>query len=249
MKSVALLSLEQTHQVRDVVLALRQHWGAVPGGQLHYLGCPSWLLGDADPALIVARNAILDQNLGWLYDLLAACLEQSEGPIEYGAYLPEGADPALFEGPRSYPGFHIFQAQGRKESCFLGTVHWDYRAHEQMTLWKPPLPRRLTPTRSLSFTLPISLPRQGSGLMVWPKATGHDLENLMKSGLDHVKAGKFLSCLREGHLEPYTLGTLYLHSGQLIHCAAGVENPEPDDERITLQGHALWRDGVWRVFW
>ncbi len=86
-------------------------------------------------------------------------------------------------------------------------------------------------------------------MMVWPKATGYELEELMKSGLDYLTAAQFLTCLRDGHLEPYTVGHLYVHSGQLIHCPARIERPEADDERITLQGHAFLLDGAWRVFW
>ena len=48
---------------------------------------------------------------------------------------------------------------------------------------------------------------------------------------------------------PYTPGVLMLHSGHTLHQIAAVDQAYPDDERITLQGHGLYCDGAWTIYW
>jgi hypothetical protein len=48
---------------------------------------------------------------------------------------------------------------------------------------------------------------------------------------------------------PYTPGVLMLHSGHTLHQIAAVDQVYPDDERITLQGHGLYCDGAWTIYW
>lgn len=76
----------------------------------------------------------------------------------------------------------------------------------------------------LSFTLPLSTP-EGSGLHCWPEG-------------DAQRAPQFF---------PYRSGELVWHSGLVLHqavlnCAQGLE-------RVTLQGHALRRDGELLLYW
>jgi hypothetical protein len=48
---------------------------------------------------------------------------------------------------------------------------------------------------------------------------------------------------------PYTVGRVVVHSGHLLHQAAGVTKVAVTDERITLQGHGVFADGAWRLYW
>jgi len=47
----------------------------------------------------------------------------------------------------------------------------------------------------------------------------------------------------------YQPGTLVLHSGHMLHQIAPVPSVEPDDERIALQGHGIFYDGGWKLYW
>ena len=45
------------------------------------------------------------------------------------------------------------------------------------------------------------------------------------------------------HFINYCVGELVINSGRLMHQIAPANNIQPEDERITLQGHALFSDG------
>ena len=40
-----------------------------------------------------------------------------------------------------------------------------------------------------------------------------------------------------------------LHAGHLLHQIAPGTALQPQDERITLQGHGVYVDGAWRLYW
>jgi hypothetical protein len=101
-------------------------------------------------------------------------------------------------------------------------------------------------SRSISFTLPLKLPRAGGGLTVW------DLEY-----------EEFLDARRRGYVEtiaeiqrfkksehvPYRIGEMVVHSGHRLHQIAPVESVDDDDERMTLQGHGVPCASGWVLYW
>jgi hypothetical protein len=48
---------------------------------------------------------------------------------------------------------------------------------------------------------------------------------------------------------PYTPGAIALHSGHLMHQIGEIDEVAPGDERVTLQGHALFHKGEWKLYW
>jgi hypothetical protein len=42
---------------------------------------------------------------------------------------------------------------------------------------------------------------------------------------------------------------MMLHSGHILHQIAPVAETDPEDERITLQGHGLYCAGTWFLYW
>ena len=60
---------------------------------------------------------------------------------------------------------------------------------------------------------------------------------------------ELIACTLPLHCIQYTEGVLMLHSGHLLHQIAPATNMQPSDRRITLQGHAVPRDGVYQVHW
>ena len=103
-------------------------------------------------------------------------------------------------------------------------------------------------TRPLSFTLSIRLPQRGGGLNVWEVT----YERFMRfyNRLDgRVQPMDITVHCSEPMRHPYSVGGLSLHSGHLLHQIAEIDAVMPGDERITLQGHALFAQGAWRLYW
>ena len=74
----------------------------------------------------------------------------------------------------AYPGFHVFghkpgklsdPACGERFSKPLASLHVDIQYRDHMTIWEQFDQVDLEDT--LSFTLPVELPRTGGGLFVW----------------------------------------------------------------------------------
>ena len=97
-------------------------------------------------------------------------------------------------------------------------------------------------TLLLSFTLSVALPARGSGLNTWD-IRYDEYRNLNTAERARLRASQ----IKEYH--PYKLGQAVLHSGLQLHQIAPSQEFEPGDERITLQGHGIRRDGVWQLYW
>ncbi len=135
--------------------------------------------------------------------------------------------PVAYAGNLAWPGFHVFPA----DRLFLhpiASVHLDLQY--QLVPWPDEPPADFT--KPLSFTLPIALPRAGGGLSYTTTARSKP----------HSSAQLDL-------YQPYRIGHLYLHSGHLLHQIAPLRAFSPDDQRITLQGHAVRQGGVWQLYW
>jgi hypothetical protein len=158
-------------------------------------------------------------------------------PVEYPHQLPT-------------PGFHIFiGAAVPKENCErqltdCGSAHLDdqYR-HIPWSRWYASIDEQ----SSISFTVPLKLPHAGGGLMMWNSLTRERLQT-------DAKSGRFADLPSAAHgtaarMIPYRVGRMLVHSGQVLHQMAGVATTTVTDERITLQGHGMFADGVWRLYW
>ena len=74
-----------------------------------------------------------------------------------------------------------------------------------------------------TFTVPIMLPKSGGGI-------------------DYLINEK-------EHYLPYREKQLLWHNGKTVHRIAKFKECEPDEYRITLQGHLVRRNGQMEVFW
>ncbi|MBF6047968.1 hypothetical protein GO001_22560 [Streptomyces sp. NRRL B-1677] len=221
--------------VREDVHALRRHWiprGAEPAA-FFTLGTPSYLDLAGDPEEGDYRNRagasrpVLWESFGGLYTRLADLLGEHLGaPVRY----PE--DLAL-------PGFHVWLAA----AVFTkpkAPVHFDMQ-YKAFT-WPPGTDL----SRLLSFTLPIRLPAAGGGLNVWD-ATYEEFRHAREKGW--VEAAADLKRFHTMQYVPYEAGQMVIHSGHTLHQVAPSAGVAPDDERLTLQGHGVWRDGTWLLYW
>jgi len=167
----------------------------------------------------------------------AALAEHLHAPVDVAAGLPA-------------PGFHVFvgaaiprtDCVARASDCASSHFDLQYRRID----WE----RRYAEvdlSETISFTLPLRLPAAGGGLTVWEALT---LERMR----DALAAGRFADLASAAHAVPgedvrYAVGTLVVHGGHVLHQIAGVPRASVLDERITLQGHGVFADGAWRVYW
>jgi hypothetical protein len=171
-------------------------------------------------------NPILRERFGWLYERLLQTLEEHFGePVRYWDTL-------------GLPGFKMFLGHEAFASEF-DVSHYD---EQQYTL---PESERLQDgylDKQLTFTLPIALPKSGSGLEVW------NLHAKETQGLSREDKDQLL-LTRQKRLYRYKAGELVSHSGLYYHRVPPIRDVQPDDERITLQGHGIFYQGSWQLYW
>lgn len=231
--SLMLLTAAECAQVCNEVTALRSSW-TVRGGEpasFFTLGAPSYLdESGAYRAHAAEFNPLLLARFGWLYDRLCGFLSSRLG-----------AGVALAE-PLGVPGFHIWEAAGIFTKP-VASVHFDlqYLRHWTPEMGQPDL------DRPLSMTLALELPRCGGGLNMWDVTYERFMHFRERIGgrVQPADVAALLPSVRH----PYTVGALALHSGHQLHQIGEVDRVEPHDRRITLQGHALWVNGLWKLYW
>lgn len=195
-------------------------------------------------------NPILDKNFRWIYDKIVNLIEK-----EYGekAVIDEEAN-------LGYPGFHIYYPIEGCESIIDSPPHvdlqWSFHLNDLKSLFKD-----VSEETFMTFTLAIEIPSTGAGLYYWdcPEEIINDYFACRDFYRDVIiKAKKFLekSTDRKGYeslLKPkfldYKEGEMTLFKGFPLH-QTGLFNEgwTKDDRRITMQGHGVRCNGVWRIF-
>lgn len=228
---VNLLTSSECQQAVATVHKLKQFWiSRRPGVPFYTLGTGSYfhagsgkLLDDNYYTLIKKYNPLLKKHFGWLYQHLADTLAQElDAPTSYSDNL-------------ALPGFHIFLCHKAFEQS-SPQMHRDlqYRQH----IWHENQENK----KHISFTLSLKLPQFGSGINIW------DLHHREVDKLSQAEM-ESLAQSRKKEFYPYQLGKFALHSGHFVHQIAPAQNMQPDDERITLQGHGTCDRGVWYLYW
>jgi hypothetical protein len=229
---LTLISRTEQDRVRSDVFALRKLWTKrleeVP---FFTLGAASYL-DSKDGQFAAYReharrlNPELWQRFDWLYRKLAKALEQEKGERVF--FEPEHL---------ALPGFHIFLSDPRFSEP--ASVHFDLQyEHIDWSAWSG-----TDLSRQLSLTLSIRLPAKGAGLMLW------DIHHLQLQGLPEEERKRILQENRTPTFHRYREGDLIMHSGHKLHQIAPMRDMLPDDERITLQAHAMPTDEGWLLYW
>ncbi len=169
-------------------------------------------------------NPILREHFSWLYQRVTDVVGQHLGA------------PAACTENLGLPGFHIYLASKIFEKP-VASIHCDsqYSFHD----WSG---QNADLDNPISFTLSIALPQNGGGLNTWDVS----YEQVV------ARAGGTQADLVAGHelvYHAYKKGNMALHSGHVLHQAAPARDVQRNDERITLQGHGILADGVWRLYW
>jgi hypothetical protein len=226
---IPVLNMHECSAVREVVHGLKSQWVRRAATPFFSLGTASYLDAQAGEAIYCemaqGTNRVLQYHMGWLYDRVTEVLAKHlQAPVSYA--------------PRfALPGFHIFQADPTFESA-AASIHCDlqYEKLDWTEFENPDF------TNSLSFTLSIALPAGGAGLLVW------DVERaeILNRPASEIRQ---LFEVRKPSYEPYRMGEMVLHSGLFVHQIAPMRDIQPDDERITFQGHGICAGDRWYLYW
>ncbi|MEH2233770.1 MAG: hypothetical protein V7K71_29725 [Nostoc sp.] len=232
--SEQIVTSEQCNDICSVIHSLREFWikrGNSPKF-FYTLGTASYLDFLNQPnfskdyyTIAHEYNLLLELHFGWLYKLIKEYLEQTL------------INPVMYKPDAALPGFHIWQDSNliTKPNA---TTHFDLQYRNLK--WDE---GKLDAVNTISFTLPIKLPKSGGGLNVWDF---HYINNYSQAIAGDVE---ILKRFRTKTFHDYKVGEIVLHSGHTLHQIAPTTCIYPDDERITLQGHGLFCNGEWLLYW
>ena len=157
----------------------------------------------------------------------------------------------------AHPGFHVFSARPNRMPKFgskmyaekpSATIHVDLQ-HEKHELLFNNSFKDVDYENTLSFTLPLSVPKTGGGLNTWKDESmkQYEIDNEytrhMKE-IDYSQWGDY----GEPTVVPYTAGRMFWFTGRLVHQIAPGFNLSFGDKRISLQGHGVKCDGTWILY-
>jgi hypothetical protein len=232
LQELVLLTPEECERVHDDVHALRDRWiQRRPGLPFFTLGVASYLdavNGNFANYRERARqlNPILKEHFGFLYERLCERLSAELG-------MPVRLDDDL-----AFPGFHIFLAHPEFTKP-IASVHYDMQF--QLIDWSAY--GAVDTDRQLSLTLAIRMPRAGSGLQVW------DINQLALRELSKEERTVKARENKVGRYHRYEPGAVVVHSGYQLHQIAPAKEMVEDDERLTLQAHAVPTEREWILYW
>ncbi len=218
-KDVDVLTIEDCERVRSSVHELKPLWDderyRLGSGISYYK--PAALYYAASKQM----NPILKKHFSWMYEkLLEAFSKAFECNVKFKEEL-------------ALPGFNIYCGPVDFKTIAYN-VHIDLQYLDLN--WDPEGSADLSTT--MSFTLPIVSPKNGTGLNIWD-ATQLSAEEIEQSGaLDQNKA----------IYQPYKAGVATIHDGKHYHQMSITEDWTPTDERITLQGHGLMQNGALVIY-
>lgn len=228
-KNIPVLTNEECDRVRETIMLLRPSWRSRdPWVPFYTLGAASYLdaVGKAPSykRLVNEYNPLLKEHFSWLYERVTGLLGEHLGA------------PATCAENLAVPGFHIFIESNIFELS-VASIHCDsqYRLHD----WSG---KDADLGNPVSFTLSIALPKNGGGLNTWDVSYDEILARASEKLEDPT-------CGRELVYHAYRRGHMAVHSGHMLHQIAPGKDLQPEDERITLQGHAILADGIWQLYW
>ena len=189
------------------------------------------------------QNPVFKDYFGWLYDAVVYSLWDVIGECQLADFL-------------AYPGFHIFGTKPNEPPKMAtkmymeqpsATIHVDLQHEQHDFLWSHF--KEVDLENTLSFTLPLVVPKNGGGLNTWEEESmkQYEIDNEytkhMKE-LDYSQWGDY----GEPTVVPYTAGKMFWFTGKLVHQIAPGFNLDFNDKRISLQGHGVKCDGNWILY-
>jgi hypothetical protein len=251
MKStLKILEEHERLEVVEQIIALEKFW-AKRSSTLYTLGAIAYLEAYADESLNVCFNKmgnfyahqqlinpVLSRRFAALYQKITTELSKVlNAPVELCPELP-------------HPGFQmIFITQEYAEKIAMmdptvdrPPIHVDQPYRAYLPFWDQF--KEIDWEDTLTFTLPIELPKEGSGLHMWSKIPTSELDRLRPLGSAGL-ARRFGPCLETME---YTPGVMSYFIGHYLHQIKQPKNLSPSDRRFTCQGHGVKCDGVWKLY-
>jgi hypothetical protein len=227
MENIPLLTETEAREVRDTLHRLREFWiHREPQLPFYTLGAASYLDLKDDPSGKIYQersrvlNPILSKELGWMYSRL---FEKLQSELNEEIHPTENF---------ALPGFLIFLEHPQFQRSDLAFRHFDLPY--DLIPW--PDRNQLDISNPLSFTLAVTLPQNGGGIYTWDIPYSKERSQEESLALSEKMPRK---------LYRYQLGHMILHSGHFLHQIAPFLMLQPEDERITLQGHLIRYEGKW----
>ena len=190
-------------------------------------------------------DPILRDQIGWAFTRICEVLQETlEAPV------------TLAE-EKAVPGFQIFLADDRlkKPTYYLDRTWFGTQSENTdkipahihcdtaQNTFRWPEYEAADLERPISITIPVQLPNGGGGMHVWD-CMFDDTRHLDHAALRQRIIGS------QSWFHQYERGQACLHSGLRYHAIAGMrDDPHEGDARITIQGHGIFADGSWRLFW
>ncbi|MBI3556008.1 MAG: hypothetical protein HY074_07080 [Deltaproteobacteria bacterium] len=170
-------------------------------------------------------NPLLWEKFSWIYLRLQASLEKKLGA------------PVRFRKNASLPGFHIILTH----PIFVRVPNpWHIDFDFELLPWKFPVDTH----QVLSFTLPVSLPKDGAAL---------DTLELRYDDVSHLPRDKWPAQAKKAPFKksyPHKLGKILIQDANTFHRIAPMRTlSEKKEMRITVQGLAVRQSKHWEIFW
>jgi hypothetical protein len=173
----------------------------------------------------IRMNKFLRRDFGPLAESVRAAIEDHVGAT-------------TVISPRfAVPGFHIFETHPRLDELKprvhfdLQGLRLDFKSEDAED-----------PEKRLSFTIAVSLPKGGAGLNTW------DFQHSEYMQMTPAEVEDYFATLQATY-HSYNLGELVIHTGSKLHAIAANLEMDPDDARVTYQGHAQFTQGQWQLYW
>lgn len=250
---IKILTENQCKSVIKDIEDLSEHWIRRENKPIDFytLGAVSYQEGMQNDEEYIQRikdmNPILKQKFGWIYDIILQKLSEIIGPCELIDSL-------------AYPGFHIIghlpnqpndQISRIRAKLPLTSIHQDrpYAAKQALKVWSTFKDVKVDHT--ISWTLSIESPKCGSGLATWDNKAMKQYE-YNKEFVDYVKNLKdyedFIDHAPPTAVVTYKTGEIFFFHGLMFHQISPCPEVDEYDRRITMQGHGIMCDGIWRIY-
>lgn len=176
-----------------------------------------------DLGLVENSNVFLKSMFPDLYrDQLEILSEVLQAPVKYMAGMP-------------LPGFHVFKYCKEFEQPLA-------RPHVDVPFNKYNWGGEVSGVKDIfTHVVPIEIP-ENAGMNVWD-LTALDMH---EQGEEYIVSKARFSYPVD--VINYKLGEIIIHSGEIVHQIKPFDGPT-DKWRITLQSHAVFKDGCWQLYW
>ena len=216
-------------------------------------------------------NPVLKKSFSWLYDIVIEKFSQILGSVEvvndlgYPGFHIFGHKPGQVSHPFCVDMFQVP----------LASLHFDHQYRQHTRYWE--LFNEVDLDETFTFTIPVELPKNGGGLWLWNwKELGVDALlnfNFQDSDGTDIAFKKYMDDMDPRECKnawkdkvspilfendpiydtkpmvlPYKVGRACYHIGPIWHQIMPGYELSDTDRRITLQGHGVKCDGIWRLY-